>query len=554
MEEEKQYPVVGSEQAGYQFEFRPDGVYFAVYPTTGSTILYELSDMRQILADYGVDDYDILTLAKTVRKADGVPVKLSNRVIEGVGSEAENQDAAVSPMREDDGEYAGVDVDVSRDKMTVTIRYDLKKGTRCPNADMVRQALKEKGVVYGIDEAAIEKGTTSLDSYIAAHGDAPVNGTDARIEKKYDLSHKGRPRIIESDRVDYKDMNLFVLAKAGQLLAERIPQTRGKEGKDVFGFPAPARNGKPIPLTVGKNAEIREENKIYALIDGQIVEDGKRIGIDPHLSISGSVGVGTGNIDFAGSVQISGNIDAGFIVKATGDIEVSGFVSGADVDGRNVFISGGITGQGRGKITAKEDVRAAFAENALVEAGRDIYIADAVLHSTIKAGKKIVVEDRRGLITGGYIAAGEEIRAKVVGNQAFVVTKLVVGVNPALSQRYQKACQEYKEDKQRLSQITQMLNTFSKIDTSRLPENRIAQIATLTRSQFPLAGKIKREEKLIEELQEELEKMEDGKIRVADIIYPGVSVSVNSIKRNFQTEVRGCTLTVQEDEVTIGPY
>lgn len=554
MEEEKQYPVVGSEQAGYQFEFRPDGVYFAVYPTTGSTILYELSDMRQILADYGVDDYDILTLAKTVRKADGVPVKLSNRVIEGVGSEAENQDAAVSPLREDDGEYAGVDVDVSRDKMTATIRYDLKKGTHCPNADMVRQALKEKGVVYGIDEAAIEKGTTSLDSYIAAHGDAPVNGTDARIEKKYDLSHKGRPRIIESDRVDYKDMNLFVLAKAGQLLAERIPQTRGKEGKDVFGFPAPARNGKPIPLTVGKNAEIREENKIYALIDGQIVEDGKRIGIDPHLSISGSVGVGTGNIDFAGSVQISGNIDAGFIVKATGDIEVSGFVSGADVDGRNVFISGGITGQGRGKITAKEDVRAAFAENALVEAGRDIYIADAVLHSTIKAGKKIVVEDRRGLITGGYIAAGEEIRAKVVGNQAFVVTKLVVGVNPALSQRYQKACQEYKEDKQRLSQITQMLNTFSKFDTSRLPENRIAQIATLTRSQFPLAGKIKREEKLIEELQEELEKMEDGKIRVADIIYPGVSVSVNSIKRNFQTEVRGCTLTVQEDEVTIGPY
>ena len=553
MEEEKQYPVVGSEQAGYQFEFRPDGVYFAVYPTTGSTILYELSDMRQILADYGVDDYDILTLAKTVRKADGVPVKLSNRVIEGVGSEAENQNAAVSPMREDDGEYAGVDVDVSRDKMTATIRYDLKKGTRCPNADMVHQALKEKGVVYGIDEAAIEKGTTSLDSYIAAHGDAPVNGTDARIEKKYDLSHKGRPRIIESDRVDYKDMNLFVLAKAGQLLAERIPQTRGKEGKDVFGFPAPARNGKPIPLTVGKNAEIREENKIYALIDGQIVEDGKRIGIDPHLSISGSVGVGTGNIDFAGSVQISGNIDAGFIVKATGDIEVSGFVSGADVDGRNVFISGGITGQGRGKITAKEDVRAAFAENALVEAGRDIYIADAVLHSTIKAGKKIVVEDRRGLITGGYIAAGEEIRAKVVGNQAFVVTKLVVGVNPALSQRYQKAYQEYKEDKQRLSQITQMLNTFSKIDTSRLPENRVAQIATLTRSQFPLAGKIKREEKLIEELQEELEKMEDGKIRVADIIYPGVSVSVNSIKRNFQTEVRGCTLTVQEDEVTIGP-
>ncbi|WP_288311290.1 DUF342 domain-containing protein [uncultured Selenomonas sp.] len=556
MEEEKHYPAVGSEKAGYLFEFRPDGVYFTVYPTTGSSILYELSDMRQILADYGVDDYDILTLAKTVRKADGVPVKLSSRVVssDGIASEAEVNNQAILPTHDAAEEYAGIDVDVSRDKITATIRFDLKKGTRCPTADMVRQALKEKGVVFGIDEAAIAKGAQSFDSFVAARGVAPVNGADAHIEKKYDISHKGRPRVIESDRVDYKDMNLFVLAKAGQLLAERIPQTHGQEGKDVFGFPVPARNGKPIPLTVGKNAEIREENKIYALIDGQIVEDGKRIGIDPHLSISGSVGVGTGNIDFVGSVQVSGNIDAGFVVKATGDVEVSGFVSGADVEGRNVFISGGITGQGRGKITAKEDVRAAFAENALVEAGRDIYIADAVLHSTIKAGKKVVVEDRRGLITGGYIAAGEEIRAKVVGNQAFVVTKLVVGVNPALSQRYQQACREYKEDKQRLSQITQMLNTFSKIDTSRLPENRVAQIAALTRSQFPLAGKIKREEKLIEELQEELGKMEDGKIRVADIIYPGVSVSVNSIKRSFQTEARGCTLTVQDDEVTIGPY
>lgn len=56
-------------------------------------------------------------------------------------------------------------------------------------------------------------------------------------------------------------------------------------------------------------------------------------------------------------------------------------------------------------------------------------------------------------------------------------------------------------------------------------------------------------------MQEELSKMEGGKIRISDILYPGVAVTVNSIMRNFQSEVRGCTLYVDDDdEVTIGPY
>ena len=48
--------------------------------------------------------------------------------------------------------------------------------------------------------------------------------------------------------------------------------------------------------------------------------------------------------------------------------------------------------------------------------------------------------------------------------------------------------------------------------------------------------------------------MEGGRIRVQDILYPGVSVSINSVLRNFHSEVRGCTLSVDDDEVKIGPY
>ena len=122
--------------------------------------------------------------------------------------------------------------------------------------------------------------------------------------------------------MNYKDLNIFLLAKKGDVLAERIPQTKGTSGRDVFGNEVMPKNGRPIPLPVGKNTEVQDENFIVAKIDGQIVESNKRINIDPHLEISGDVGVPTGNIDFVGSVDVSGNVEAGFILKATGDIQI----------------------------------------------------------------------------------------------------------------------------------------------------------------------------------------------------------------------------------------
>ena len=64
---------IGGVHAGYKFEFRQDGVFLTVYPQTNNEILFELSDMRQILNEYSVDDYDLEALAHAVREAAGLP-------------------------------------------------------------------------------------------------------------------------------------------------------------------------------------------------------------------------------------------------------------------------------------------------------------------------------------------------------------------------------------------------------------------------------------------------------------------------------------------------
>ena len=103
-------------------------------------------------------------------------------------------------------------------------------------------------------------------------------------------------------------------------------------------------------------------------------------------------------------------------------------------------------------------------------------------------------------------------------------------------------------------QITQTLNTLGKIDISKLPPERIEQINAITRSQFPIAGQIKRDEKKILELEALLSDMKNGKIKASDTIYPGARLSINSIVKNVQEEYKYCTMTLQEGEVTVGPY
>lgn len=559
MDDQTLRPAVGGQDAGYLLEFLQDGVFVTVYPSDGTEMLFELSDVRQTLQDNGVIDYDIIELSKIIREAAGEPRKIADGFVEVVPEE-ENEIMGGSEVLSgeadgaDDSEVAGIIIDISRDQMIATVRYDTTKGTKLPTADEIKEALAEKGIIFGINDEAIENGVKSLTPFVAAEGKQVQHGENAKIERKFDLSVKNRPKIDEFNRADYKDMGLFVLAQKGDLLAVRIPQTEGTAGKNIFGLDVPARTGRPIPMPQGKNTEVRNENELYAAISGQIVDSTRKIDIDPHLDIRSSVGAGTGNIDFVGGVSIKGNVEAGFVVKATGDIEIGGMVNGADVQGRNIVIKGGIAGQNRGLVKAEEDVQALFAENANIEAGRDVSITDSILHSNVRAGNRIYVEERKGIITGGSVAAGEEIRCKMVGNAAAVVTKLSVGVDPTIQQKYLDVCKECKEDKARLKQITQMLNTLGKIDVSRLPQQRIDQINALTRSQFPLAGKIKRAEKEIQALEEAMGRMKDGKIRVADTVYPGVRITINSVIMNVQSSIRRCILTVKDERVNIGTY
>lgn len=551
--------TVGSRDSGYLFEFRNDGVYLTVYESSEPGIQFELSDMRQILKEFSVDEYNLELLARLVREANGITTKISDKFVVPQnykeGGRHGNTDVQLTTEElHENREYGNVFVDVSKDKLEVTVRFDVKENQAIPTAEMIKEALAIKNIVFGIDEEAVKEAAETGRITKVAFGIPPEHGLDAQIIKKFDMSITGRPVADEYDRVDYKNLNIFLLAKKGQVLAERIPHTQGKPGTNVHGATIRQKPGKPKPVPAGKNTIIKDENFVVSEIDGQIVDSGNKISVDPHLEVKGDVGLATGNIDFVGGVTVNGSVQLGFQLKATGDIEIKGMISGGDVSGRNIIVKGGVQGMSRGTVRAENDFQATFAENADIEAGGNVIITDVAMHSTIRAGHTLIVEGKKGLINGGNLAAGEEIRATTVGNVSNVVTRLTVGVNPMLQKQYQTVLKEYNEAKKRLDQVTKMINTLGKLDISQLPPDKAERFNALIRSQFPLAGTVERNERLLKELDVELQKMKRGKIRVKDTMYPGARLSINSIMKNVQVEEKCCTQYVEDDFIKIGAY
>ncbi len=272
------------------------------------------------------------------------------------------------------------------------------------------------------------------------------------------------------------------------------------------------------------------------------------------LEIKEDVDVSTGNIEFVGDVTVRGSVQPGFLVKAEGNVEIFGTVSGGTVEGKNVVIKMGIQGMHRGYVKAKETVVAKFIENATVHAGTDIMVSDVVLHSRISAGKKVIVEGKRGLIVGGTVMAGEMIRAKVVGSQMSTITALEVGVNPILREEYQQIKGEIKKVNSSIEKTQKALTLLRSMDQSTMAPDKREMLLKLTKAQFHLAGQSETMRNRIITIEEEFEGMRNGHIKVAEAIYPGVKVVIGTLLKPITEILKFTSLYAENGEVRIGTF
>lgn len=519
----------------YEITANDTGIYVSVWAPANGGVPVRKGDIIQDLLERHCTDFDRDFIGRVIHEAIGQPVLVAYSA------------PAASLMPH-------IRVKVRPDHMEARIDVTVPPGALPVTREQLFNCLKEDGIVYGIDEAVLEQLvlTGSGKNILCASGTFSVSGTDAYLQYYVDPDSQGKPAEMEDGRVDFKDINSFLCVEKGQLLAEKIPATPGIPGTDVFGLPVPAKAGRDLRLPAGKNV-VGIGNRLLAASDGHLqASAGSRMDVIPVIRIDGDVDYSTGNIDFKGSVVISGSVQEDFSVKAGGNVEIFGSICGGMVEGQSILIHKGIQGMKKSIIKARERLVANFIENAAVYADQEIFVGDVVLNSSVFAGGRVIIDGKRGLVRGGRISAGEEIRAVAIGNPSGVVTELEVALNPFLKDELLALDVE----KKKLDALYETINSslaYIRSQGAHMDAGKRERYEKYQADFNDLAERLEAIKQRKAGIEQLLYSLKPGRVRISGALNQGTRVSIGSVAKNITDPQQFVSLYVQDGKLQIVP-
>ncbi len=461
---------------------------------------------------------------------------------------------------------AVVEVSVDADHMSAFLTVIPAQGGRKVDREQVLGALKKAGVVHGILVSKIDAALVldRIENKLVAQGTEAQNGSDSIFESLVPEIGAGALKVDEHGRVDYRELELFITVKAGDPLMQRIPATVGVSGKNLLGEIIQAKPGKNYAFAKGLHGvkfDPRNYERLLADIPGQPLLVTRGVNVEPTLTVKG-IDLSTGNLNFEGSVNISTDVKSGMKIRVTGDLIIGGTVEAAEIHaGGNITIRGGIIGHGDkvqdgnsrhdvAHISCGGTISARFVENARIEAGDSIIVAEVVQHSELTATNHIIVGKdgaRKGHIVGGTTRATQFIKAVVLGSPAGVRTEIETGLNPqlhssvtALEIKLEKLHKEKEELERAL--------VFSRENPGRVNAETQQKIIN---TQEKLQSDIDTNELEKTELETRLSLTANARVVVSKQVFGGVVVHIGHQFWQVKEDRDGGTFRIKDGEITI---
>ena len=502
----------------FQLIHKDDGMYLKSFPAVEGGEPITVEDIFHYLDCKKIDWNDVAAVKKFVAASAGDSPQ-----------EIKISDSDMLP----ENEYLSLEIDPAG--MFVKGRFypPSSKGQNLTGKDVV-SLLAQAGVKYGVLVKNIDihcKAHFYCTDIVLAKAKKAVNGQDAKITYHFDVTKTRKPRLNDDGTVDFHDLDAIPKVDAGAVLATLAPAIPGEEGRDVFGKPILPKKIKNLKLKHGLNIHLSEDGlTMYADVSGHASLAKDQVFVSDTYEVPADVSASTGDIDYNGNVEVKGNVVSGYRVKATGDIIVHGVVEGASLEaGGQIIIKRGVQGMGKGSLKAAGDIVSKFLENCEVRSEASI-TTDAIMHSKVQAGEKIIVSGKRGLINGGEVRAGKTIEAKNAGSPMGTSTVLEVGVDPLKLERYREIEKEISKNEENLKKMDQVITLLEgKIKQGvELPEDKLKLLESArTNSE----ATTKYQEKIMdeyEEIMESIDAQKRGNIIVQDTAYPGVKLTVCS--------------------------
>jgi hypothetical protein len=325
---------------------------------------------------------------------------------------------------------------IAGDRYDATIEaFDVDWYDRFPvTIDWLRAEVSRFGVVARIDatlRAELERAIAAkeaLTGKLVVCGLRPTAPAGPYLHLAYKDASAG---LVSDGIIDFRESQQRTIVRRGGLIAEIRHEEAGCVGKDVFGRVTPPLAGELFDVDLGEGVVQKEPGRFHASVDGMPLVEGNSIQLSQLLEHKGDVNLTSGNIRFDGDVVITGSIDVGAVVEATGHITVNGSIRAALVTSRrgSVVVTEGIVTGDKGLVSAAGNVTAGFIESSRIVAKGDVTARRGILQSQVIAGGKVTVTAGNGLIAGGRVSAWELVEADGIGFPNGAVTRVEVGVD-----------------------------------------------------------------------------------------------------------------------------
>jgi len=376
-----------------------------------------------------------------------------------------------------------------------------------------------------------------------AKGKPLVPGQEGYYEFFFDINEHKKPEIREDGTTDYAAVGRLENVKEGQLIAKYHPAVQGKNGFDVTGHEMVAKIAKEKPVLRGQHIERNDDtNEYFATLTGKISLKENNIEILDVYEINEDITLVRKKVEFYGDLYINGDVENGVIIRAGRNIVINGTVGAATINaGGDIILQRGITGAGKGKVSARGNVFSDFIEHARVEAGMDLY-ANSIINSEISSGGSVIVSGKQGSIIGGNTHGLRGIVANAAGSESEVKTTLHAGF---LKEDYTRFLQLEQREKRIASALEAVLEDITAMLKAR------ARAGTINKSQ---KESILESNKKKNSMQEELKNIKVDKEAIGRKMAMGGNASIiirGDIHRNVLISIDAAKLSILKDEAYV---
>ena len=418
--------------------------------------------------------------------------------------------------------------------------------------------LEEKGIVFGVIEGlkiALTEAAVHGTPVLVAKGIEPVSGKDGWVEYLVDLKTL-EPMEEKGGRVDLHNLHrIHNVKKGGRLAVIHLPEV-GISGMSVKGLLIAAKTGKKAKIFRGTfvapdpgNASI-----LVASEDGNLImkSDGT-IEVQPVLTIRGDIDFSTGDIDFIGSLIVTGDIKSDFSVKVQKNLEVRGNVGDATIiAGGNVQIKNGFLGRGKGSIVAGGNVTVQHVLNQSITSDKKIVIEREAVCAKIKAGDAVASPKAR--FVGCVLRGGNEVDVFNLGNGDDTQAIVHVGRRAELTGKYNAIVKGLEQFNKQSTEIRDYVYKLVRMQLDApLTEEQSNLFTKLKSLQAELPATAKNLQKEKDEIETALQAAGLARVIVRGTVYVNVLLDINGVKKLVQSALKEAMFTEKSGKIEEQP-